>query len=142
MISLIKRNWKKFPEYLLSAIFMMAAITKLFSLRDTAEVYSLMFNISFAVSLILVAILIILEVSFSLLIPTAHLSNNILFIMISLFVLLFVGANVFMILLGADNCGCFGTIIQESPSLSLIKNILVILAIYSSRKIKFRRGYV
>ncbi len=95
----------------------------------------------YAITKLMLALLILLELTVAYLIIADYLQIKIVYFLILGIIIAFLFINIFFAINGANNCGCFGAEIISSPALSIVKNVLLILAVvylkYSFATLRF-----
>lgn len=121
-----------FVQYLLGVVFIASGITKLLSIDDfQVFIYSLNI-VNLNLSLVLTRIIIAIELSIGLLYLARIYQKQVSYITLALMLIFTTFASYLEISNSADDCHCFGTIIQFSNTVTILKNfIIIILVVYS-----------
>lgn len=116
-------------QYLLGIIFIASGVTKLVSIDEfQVFIYSLkIFNLNS--SMLFTHFIIGLELSLGLLFIFRIYTKSVLYISLGLMVLFTLFSLYLKLSDSADDCHCFGTIIQLSNTTTILKNILIIFMI-------------
>jgi hypothetical protein len=104
---------------------------------DTLLYFAGLTKISFPVLTILLWTLIILELLTSFLVWKNGIQVRIIFILVQLFLITFLLTNISFLVLGVDNCACFGAGIQSYPFVSILKTIVLMMIVSFLREGKF-----
>lgn len=115
-------------KYLFGGIFLVSGITKIFSYQETVLYFAGLLNVSTTILGLLLTILILLEVTISVLAWWDMINVKIIFILVEAVLIMFLVMNLLFLFQGIENCGCFGAVIQNSPLASLLKTVILILA--------------
>ena len=126
-----------FFRYLIIMIFFGSAIGKIMGFDDTLLYFAGLTKISFPVLTILLWTLIILELLTSFLVWKNGIQVRIIFISVQLFLITFLLTNIAFLVLGVDNCACFGAGIQSHPFVGILKTIVLMMIVYFLREGKF-----
>ena len=136
-----RRVMKTLVKYLLALVFILSAVMKLIDFRNTINFYSGVLSISFVLSKTLVIVLIAVELMFSVFTLNKLVKINAVFYLIMAVLILLTAISVWFWAKGINNCGCFGTIIVDKPAVSVIKNVLLFVALIVLRKNTVRVNY-
>lgn len=112
-----------------SGTFISSALAKYFDFFATARYMASLFHITEMPAIIALAILIGIEAVVAAIVLYG-LQNMFVYKSIVALILIFAIVNVLLILVGVPNCGCMGTTMSSPPSVSLLKNIFLMIAIY------------
>jgi hypothetical protein len=124
---------KKMVKYLLSAVFLLSALAKAVTFHGTLDFLSVLYlPISWLRYFLIV--LIASEIAIAYLVAADFLKVREVFLGMSIFLILLVIVNVVLALDGIEDCGCFGTTISIPPSLSIVKNFILLSLIYFLRR--------
>jgi hypothetical protein len=118
----------------LVVIFTGSAIAKLWDLKNTMVYFATLLKLEINQVKFVLVFFIVAELLFAVLVFCGWLKYNVVYYVLVSLMLFFICFNLFFLLNGYDNCGCFGTTIITSPLTSLCKNILLIGAIMYLRK--------
>ena len=110
-------------------IFLFSAITKLLDFNNTIYFINGFLGLGYSITKYALLLLIIFEIMIALLFATDFLKKKIVFNVTLSLMVSFVFVNVFMIIKGFSNCGCFGTMIESNPIISLIKNLFLVIGL-------------
>ena len=125
------------------SIILISATTKALDFRNVVILMNTTFNISFYTANILLGFLITVEIAISVLIWKESYQLVLVYHLIIFLFIIFIVVNVLSIMLGINNCGCFGTIISIHPVISLVKCIILLLILgYLRYKKKLINVYV
>jgi len=124
---------KKMVKYLLSAVFLLSALAKAVTFHGTLDFLSVLYlPISWLRYFLIV--LIASEIAIAYLVAADFLKVREVFLGMSIFLILLVIVNVVLALDGIEDCGCFGTTISIPPSLSIVKNFILLSLIHFLRR--------
>ena len=110
-------------------IFLFSAITKLLDFNNTIYFINGFLGLGYSITKYALLLLIIFEIMIALLFATDFWKKKIVFNVTLSLMVSFVFVNVFMIIKGFSNCGCFGTMIESNPIISLIKNLFLVISL-------------
>jgi len=125
---------KILSKYFIVIIFLLSAFLKLFDFRSTVELFVNLLGMGYTIIRILLALLILLELTVAYLVTADYLQIKIVYFLIAGLVTAFIIVNIFLLLTGTKNCGCFGADIVSTPALSIVKNILLLSALIYVRR--------
>ncbi|MCU7502985.1 MAG: hypothetical protein HF314_07920 [Ignavibacteria bacterium] len=121
-----KNTLAKIFRYILALIYLVSAVLKLIDFEATAVMIKeiVQLDLLYVRTALLILILLEASVATALVLDLMKRFTRALLFALSGFFIIF---NIALILNGFDNCGCYGASIKQSPNLSLIKNILIVL---------------
>ncbi|MCL5029531.1 MAG: hypothetical protein M1480_11015 [Bacteroidetes bacterium] len=126
---MVKYTYSKIFTIIIALIFMSSAILKLVDFQSTVvmlqDIISIQ-NITVNIGLYLLIIIEAFIAAALILNLFKHSIKNLIFFLSTAFIVF----NLVLIFKGIDNCGCFGGSVKQSPYLSLIKNILIMIMAY------------
>jgi len=116
----------KILEIIIGTIFTLSGVAKFFDLQNT--VYFIVSFSSLPVSIVKIslAFLIISEFLIGFCFFMNNWKKNLIYNSTLVLLTFFVLTNLYLIIIGYSNCGCYGTKIESSPLVSFIKNLLII----------------
>lgn len=130
---------EKIIRYFFAVVFLLSAAAKIMDSRNTIYFISSFMKLGYSFIQYSLLFLIVLEIVIALAFITDYWKKKIILIPTLLLLTGFIFLNIFMIIKGFSNCGCFGTIIESNPVVSLIKNLflfLFLISIKSTYKLK------
>jgi len=126
-----------FSKYVFIAIFLGSAIGKMVGFDDTLIYFAGLTKISFPIITFSLWILIIIELIISVLVLMYGLQLKTIYISIQFLLVTFLFTNILFLILGVENCGCFGADIQSHPGFGILKTIFLIIIVYYLREKRF-----
>ncbi len=117
-------------KYIVGIVFLVSAVLKLIDYSLTVEYFANIFGLESVPVKILLSLLIILEIVVSYLIMTDYLKNKFVFLSVFGIIMAFIIVNLFFLLNGYSNCGCFGKSVSSSPTAAIFKNIIMLFLLY------------
>ncbi len=130
---------KKIIEYIIGILFIFSAFTKLYDFSNTIIFFISITGLDFDIIKIGIVALSLLEIAIGISFFINTWNKQIIFYSIISLLSVFIFLNLYFLLKGYSNCGCFGTQIVSSPLVSLFKNIIItvylLYAHYSRRKL-------
>jgi uncharacterized membrane protein YphA (DoxX/SURF4 family) len=131
---------RKTIEIIIGTIFIASAFAKLYDFSNTIQFIISIFGLSYDLVKVSLILLSLLEfgIGISFLINIWNQSTIIysIIILLGFFILI----NIYFLCEGLTNCGCFGTQIESSPLVSLIKNLVItsylLYSRYSNHRLK------
>ncbi len=125
----MKKTTENIIRLLFVLVFLFSAITKLVDFSNTIYFINGFIGLGYSITKYSLLLLIIFEIMIALLFVTDYWKKKIIFNVTLLLMIGFVCINVFMMLKGFSNCGCFGTVIESNPIISLIKNLFLVIGL-------------
>lgn len=119
----------KLIEYSIALLYCFSAVVKLIDFNNSKIFIAELITINLATANILLMLLIFIELIIALLLLTGKLKVKIFSTVLILITVGFIIINIFMLAKGYTNCGCFGTVIESSPLITIIKNLLVLFGV-------------
>ncbi len=108
---------------IISSIFAFSASLKILSFEESV----LLFEEQFKVNFLFLALMLISLICLEILCAVGLWQNNRLASKLSIALVIFFSTVVVLqLVLGVNNCGCFGTLIEISPSITLLKNMIIL----------------
>ncbi|MFA3782331.1 MauE/DoxX family redox-associated membrane protein [Melioribacteraceae bacterium 4301-Me] len=117
-------------RYVLGIVFLFSAIMKLTDYKTTAVLFANLIGFEILYAKVFLGLLILLEIIISYVFLADFVKNNFIYYSVSGMITIFIITNIVFLLKGYNNCGCFGSIIESSPLVSIIKNILMLYGVY------------
>jgi len=124
----------KILKYFIVFLFLLSATAKLINFNSTVNFYISNTGISYNITKTSIVIVILTELFIAVTIFTDLICVKNVFLFITITIILFTLSNIVFLILGLDNCGCFGTILKIGPVESIGKNILLIILLIILRK--------
>lgn len=121
-------------EYLVGSILIVSAVAKLFDFSNTVHFMMSVFSLDFVIVKSGLIMLSLIEIGFGIIFILNIWKNKILFQSIVGLLMFFIFLNLFLMLKGYSNCGCFGTRYESNPIISLIKNLLIVGFMFISNR--------
>lgn len=118
----------------ISFVFMASAIMKLADFEDSIDLIQEMFDLQHHNARLLLAISILFEIMMAMLVVVRHFQSSETYLILILAISLFIVINGWQIYTQQENCGCFGTMVQMSPVVTLAKNCFLLFLAVSIRK--------
>ncbi len=122
----MKKTAEKIIRSIFVLIFLFSAITKLVDFNNTIYFINGFLGLGYSITKYSLLSLIVFEIMIALLFATDYWKKEIVLNATLLLMVSFIFINVFMMLKGYSNCGCFGTMIESNPIISLIKNLFLV----------------
>lgn len=132
---------KNIVRYFIAILFLVSAITKIIDFRNTILFFENIFGIDYFLVKTGLIILILLElfIVYGFIVKGVNSVN--FYKSVAGLLAVFIMTSLYFEIREINNCGCFGTSIESSPLLTIIKNILIIAGlIFLVRKEK-ENGY-
>ncbi len=129
MVSSEKKQYGTIFKYIIALIYISSAVLKLIDFEATVLIIQSIVHIDIMLLKTALFVLILTEVSIAVTLLLNYLKLLAKYVLIFLSII-FIVFNLVLIFKGIDNCGCFGASIKQSPYISLIKNIAIIIMIY------------
>ena len=105
------------------SVFFLSAVLKLFSFQETVQLWSNQFSLSITASSLSLFLIMIIELYCAYLLwenqKNALKISTLLLVGFSLI-------SIYQYFIGAENCGCFGTLLNFSPFETILKNLILI----------------
>lgn len=121
-------------EYLVGFIFIISAVAKLSDFSNTVHFIMSVFGLGFVIVKSGLIMLSLIEIGIGISFILNIWKNKILFQSIVGLLMFFIFLNLFLMLKGYSNCGCFGTRYESNPIISLIKNLLIVGFMFISNR--------
>lgn len=118
---------------ILGIVFLLSAILKLADYKATAVLFANLIGFEIGYAKIFLGVLILLEIIISYVFLADFIKNNFIYYSVSGMITIFIITNLVFLLKGYNNCGCFGSTIESSPLVSIIKNIIMLYGVYYLR---------
>lgn len=118
---------KRSIEIIIGSTFLVSAITKLTDFNNTVNFIISITGTNYSTVKTGLVFLSLLEIAIGISFFVKVWTKSYLFYTITGLLLLFILLNIYLMVQGYSNCGCFGTQIVSSPFASLVKNALIIL---------------
>lgn len=115
---------------LLSIVFLLSAIAKQWDFINTVSYFSKLLNIDFMMTKYIVAFFIFAELIIAFMVTFNYLIKTPVYKIVISFTIFFIFFNLYFLLKGYTNCGCFGTEFISSPVFSIIKNAALLFILY------------
>ncbi len=119
--------FKRLIEIVIGLVFIISAVTKLTDFSNTVQFIISITGITFGNVKAGLVVLSLLEFAIGISFLIKAWSRYYIFYFITMLLFLFILLNIYLMVQGYSNCGCFGTHINSTPVASLIKNTLMIL---------------
>lgn len=129
-------NFRNIIRYTSGAVFLISALLKLVDYNSTAELFTSILGFEIMLAKIFLGVLILLELIIAYLLIADYIKNKFIFLSIAGMITTFIIINLFFLLKGYSNCGCFGKSISSTPVSSIIKNIILLFGLYYLKKAK------
>ncbi len=113
-------------KYFVGLFFLVSAVLKLVDFQNSILFFSDIFKLTFGWSKFGLFLIILLELVFASAMMQTKFKIQLVYSAMIVILLLFSGISLIFFGLDIENCGCFGTIIQTDPILTIGKNILLI----------------
>lgn len=113
-------------KYFVGLFFLLSAVMKLVDFQNSVLFFSDVFNLTFGWSKFGLFLIILLELVFAAAMMQKKFKIQLVYSAMIVALVLFSGVSLVFFGLGLENCGCFGTIVQTDPILTIGKNILLI----------------
>lgn len=120
---------------LFSIVFILSAIAKLWDFMNTVGYFSKLLNIDFMITKYIVVFFIFAELIIAFMVTFNYLVKTPVYKIVVSFTIFFLFFNLYFLLKGYTNCGCFGTEFISSPVFSIIKNAALLFILYLLNKI-------
>lgn len=127
----MKKTTENIIRLLFVLVFLFSAITKLLDFNNTIYLINGFLGLGYSITKYALLLLIVLEIVIALVFITDYWKKKIILIPTLLLLIGFISLNVFMMLKCFSNCGCFGTVIESNPLISLIKNLFLFVFLIS-----------
>jgi hypothetical protein len=114
----------------LGIIFLLSALLKLIDFNSTVELFADMLGFEIILIRIFLMFLILVELIIAYLIIEDYVKNKYIFFTIGGMIAAFILVNFFFLVKGYNNCGCFGKLVNSSPLLSVIKNVILLYGLF------------
>ncbi len=118
---------KRIIENIIGLIFIVSAFTKLYDFTNTINLIESITGFGFNIIKFGLIFLSLFEIAIGISFFVKVWTKSYIFYAITVLLLLFILINIYLMVQGYSNCGCFGTQIISSPFASLVKNALMIL---------------
>lgn len=116
-----------FLKAAISATFGISAAAKVIDFENTAVYFANFTDAGVRVIRYLLAGAILIELALACLLVFNRRGAKTVYSAILFALIIFLGASVTMALTDTENCGCFGTFLEVSPLISVLKNLLLIV---------------
>lgn len=117
-------------RYILAIVFLLLSILKLADYKTTAELFTSILGLEIALVKIFLGVLTLLELIIAYLFVSDYIKRNLILLSITGIIITFLIVNLFFLVKGYRNCGCFGNTVSSSPLLSIIKNAILLIGLY------------
>ena len=121
-------------KYLCSLIFLVSAIGKVISFEETHSYFAGILKISPTSLTLLLMVLVIGELFISLIILRDGLRAKGMFILVQTILILFLISNILFAMQDIENCGCFGVLVKNSPSVGILKTVFLLFVVNYLRR--------
>ena len=121
-------------KYIFISIFLVSGIGKFLSFNETLVYFAGITKISIPQLTVLLWILIMSELFISALVWLNGFRSKIFFYLIFILLVSFFIINGVFLLLGVNNCGCFGAGFQSHPVIGIIKTVVLLVILFVLRE--------
>lgn len=117
-------------KYILGVVFLLSAFLKLIDFNATVELFTNILGFGIWLLRIFLALLILVELIIAYLIIEDYLKYKFVFLVIGGMIAAFILVNFSFWIKGYNNCGCFGSLVNSTPLLSMIKNAILLYGLF------------
>ena len=128
-------------KYCLCIVFILSAVSKLIDFNNTMNLYLSITGLSYETIKAGLVIIIMMELFFAFLILFGFVKKKQVYFSLVIMIAAFTAVNILFLLLGIDNCGCFGTLFKIGPLESIGKNIFLIILLFLLRLNMLKEEY-
>ncbi len=116
----------KFIRVIIGCVFLLSAVMKLSDFQNTVLFFSNIVSILNTWIRGGLSMLILIELIFSIAVLQTKIDILVIYNLMIILLIMFSGIGMMFLFLKIENCGCFGTIFQTNPILTIAKNVILI----------------